>query len=183
MNYARVLSVTILVLGAAFRLEAATATWDRNPEPDIVGYLLSYGSQSGNHTTGLDVGNVTSAQFFPAPGQRYYVVVQARNSSGGLSAKSAEVIYDAPATTNQPPSLTQPANQSTVQNTAASLALIASDPEGSPLTFSATGLPPGLSLHASTGLISGTPTTAATSTVTATVSDGSQTASRTSPGR
>jgi hypothetical protein len=40
-----------------------------------------------------------------------------------------------------------------------------------PYTFSASGLPSGLTLNATTGLISGTPLTAGTSSVSATVSD------------
>ncbi|MCW2935637.1 MAG: Ig family protein [Actinomycetia bacterium] len=42
---------------------------------------------------------------------------------------------------------------------------------GQTLTYSATGLPVGLSISSSTGLISGTPTTAATSSVTVTATD------------
>src|SRR6185503_2690778 len=42
---------------------------------------------------------------------------------------------------------------------------------GQTLTYSATGLPAGLSISASTGRISGTPTTAGTSSVTVTARD------------
>ena len=42
---------------------------------------------------------------------------------------------------------------------------------GQTLTYSATGLPAGLSINSSTGLITGTPTTAATSSTTVTVKD------------
>lgn len=177
MRFVCTLSLMIVVLGAAARLEAATATWDRNPEATVTGYRLSYGTQSGSHPTSIAVGNVITYQFFPPAGQRYYVVVQAYDNAGGLSAKSTEVIFDM-AGANLPPVLTLPANQTSVQNTAVSLALIASDPNGTALTFSAVGLPPGLSVSASTGVIAGTVTTTGTYSVTATASDGSLTASR-----
>jgi hypothetical protein len=130
MSYARVLSITIFAIFFAIPLQAATATWDRNPEPNVTGYRLSYGTQSGIHGTVIDVGNVVTYQFSPPPGGRYYIVVQAYDSAGGLSAKSDEVVFDAPAAQNQPPVLTQPANQSSSQNTAQSLTLVASDPQG-----------------------------------------------------
>lgn len=53
-----------------------------------------------------------------------------------------------------------------------SITLAASEPGNSPLTYAATGLPPGLLINASTGVIAGFPTTAGTYVVNATVSDG-----------
>ena len=61
--------------------------------------------------------------------------------------------------------VTNPGNQTGVVNTAVSLQMGATDSvAGETLTYSATGLPAGLSISSS-GLITGTPTTAATSSV------------------
>jgi hypothetical protein len=69
--------------------------------------------------------------------------------------------------------VTSPGNQTGTVGTAASLQVHASDSaSGQTLTYSATGLPAGLSINSSTGLISGTPTTAGTSNVTVTARDG-----------
>ncbi|MCE6997479.1 S8 family peptidase [Saccharothrix sp. S26] len=68
------------------------------------------------------------------------------------------------------PSITPPGNQTGSVGTATSLQLKASGGTP-PYTWSATGLPPGLTIAAGTGLISGTPTTAGSYTVTATVTD------------
>ncbi|WP_083976157.1 putative Ig domain-containing protein [Kitasatospora azatica] len=67
--------------------------------------------------------------------------------------------------------VTNPGTQSGTVGTAASLQISASDSaSGQTLTYSATGLPAGLSINSS-GLISGTPTTAGTSSVTVTATD------------
>ena len=170
MKYVRLVCMMMVALGAVVPLEAATATWDRNPETSVTGYRLSYGTQSGVHPTGINVGNVVSYQFFPPAGALYYVVVQAYTATGALSAKSAEVILDLratqpPPTQNQAPTLTQPANQSSVQNTAVSLRLVASDPNGTAVTYSASGLPPGLAVNATSGVISRTETSGELKTV------------------
>ncbi|HET9217668.1 MAG TPA: hypothetical protein VFR18_11850, partial [Terriglobia bacterium] len=70
-----------LVIATASAVQGATASWDRNPEPNVTGYMLSYGTVSGRYDTTIDVGNVTTAQFFPPPGKRYYVIVQAYTST------------------------------------------------------------------------------------------------------
>jgi hypothetical protein len=67
--------------------------------------------------------------------------------------------------------VTNPGNQSGTVGRAVSLQLHATDSAtGQTLTFSATGLPAGLSISSS-GLISGTPTTAGTYSVTVTATD------------
>ena len=192
-----------MVAGTAAVARAATATWDPNTEPDVAGYKLSYGTQSGVHTVVFDVGKVTSYPFNPPAGQRYYVVVQAYNTAGELSEKSAELIVDIPLSGapiivtppsggppaappsgsaptpsgNRPPTLALPASQSSTVNTSVSLALSASDPDGTALKFTATGLPLGLSLDAASGRISGSPRSVGLYRITVTVTDGSLTAS------
>jgi YVTN family beta-propeller protein len=52
------------------------------------------------------------------------------------------------------------------------LQLSASDPNGDPLSYGASGLPPGLAVDSSTGLVTGAPTTVGTFNVTVTASDG-----------
>jgi hypothetical protein len=67
--------------------------------------------------------------------------------------------------------VTNPGSQSSTVGTAVSLQVNATDSaSGQTLAFSATGLPAGLSISSS-GLITGTPTTAATSTATVTARD------------
>ncbi len=74
---------------------------------------------------------------------------------------------------NQAPTVTNPGAQTSPQNAAiAPLAITATDPDaGQTLTYSATGLPAGLTIAPTTGTINGTPTTVGATTVTLTVTD------------
>ncbi|MEU6380373.1 M4 family metallopeptidase [Streptomyces sp. NPDC046909] len=67
--------------------------------------------------------------------------------------------------------VTNPGSQTSTVGTAVSLQISASSTNSGSLTYAATGLPTGLSISSSTGLISGTPTTAGTYSTTVTVTD------------
>jgi Putative Ig domain len=67
--------------------------------------------------------------------------------------------------------VTNPGNQTGTVGTTTSLQIHATDSGGATLTYSAGGLPTGLSINSSTGLISGTPSAAGTFSVTVTASD------------
>lgn len=117
MKLLSVCSIIVLCLVLERRVEAATATWDPNPEPDVLGYVLAYGTASGVYTTEINVGNVLSYEFFSPPGYRYYLVVRAYNATG-VGPNSNEVVLDLTTTppdqssTTVPPTVVQaePAN-------------------------------------------------------------------------
>ncbi|MER6352022.1 putative Ig domain-containing protein [Streptomyces sp. NPDC001634] len=67
--------------------------------------------------------------------------------------------------------VTNPGSQSTTTGSSVSLQIKATDSGGASLTYSASGLPTGLSINSSTGLISGTASTAGTYQVTVTAKD------------
>jgi hypothetical protein len=86
--------LTASVAGCARAANAATVTlqWDSNRESDIAGYIVAYGTQSGQLNNTVDVGNHTSYQFTNLEaGRPYFFAVRAYNTAGGMSAFSAEV--------------------------------------------------------------------------------------------
>jgi hypothetical protein len=98
-------AATLLFLAAAQQAHAkvVTITWDRNTEPTVIGYRVSYGTQSGTYTTTVNVGNVTSYQVDLALGFRYFAVVRALDSFGQVSPPSNEASVDLTALPPVPP--------------------------------------------------------------------------------
>jgi hypothetical protein len=79
---------------AAQAQTTVTLAWDPNSETDLAGYIVQYGTQSGNPSTNVDVGNVTSRQFTGLQiGVTYYFRVVAYNTAAMQSGPSTEVSY------------------------------------------------------------------------------------------
>ncbi len=88
-----VLTPTMLCAGSV------TIGWNANPESDVVGYVVLYGTQSGVYTFTRQVGNVTTATLTNLKaGQTYFVAVRAINSDGMSSPVSQEVSAEVPLT-------------------------------------------------------------------------------------
>ncbi|MBX7207144.1 MAG: PQQ-dependent sugar dehydrogenase [Verrucomicrobiaceae bacterium] len=106
------------------------------------------------------------------------VTASDNNDRAFATFDNVEIIVG-PITGNRPPVVTQPAGQSTPRGSSVALQIQAADPDGNALSYSATGLPAGLSINASSGIISGTVSTSAlaTNSVVVAVSDGSLSAS------
>jgi hypothetical protein len=174
-----VLLPALFLMMAASRLAAAdtlTLVWDANQESALTGYVVHSGTQPGTYSQHTDVGLTTTFVFPNAvPGQRYCFAVSAYVAGPLEGLKSTEVC----GFSDTAPTLVNPGARSSGLSQTTTLQLQGSDPDGLPISYSATGLPAGLTLMASTGFITGTPTAAGTYAVTATVSDGVLTASQT----
>jgi hypothetical protein len=93
-------------------------------------------------------------------------------ANGSFSADKTEKRVTIVSIANHNPVLTTVANQTGVVGTPLSVALSATDVDGDTIAYAASGLPTGLTINTTNGLISGTPTTAGTYTVGVAVSDG-----------
>ncbi len=73
INVKRLASFILLLYGSVTMAEQLTLAWDANTEPELSGYRLYQGSSSGNYSSSIDVGDVTTYTLTGLrEGQTYY---------------------------------------------------------------------------------------------------------------
>ena len=170
---------------ASGQLGAPVTLANPGPQASLTGTAASSVTLAGSDTTsgqtltysatglpaGLSISSAGVISGTPTAVGTSTVAVTAKDGNGAYATQSF-VWTVSPGTNAHIVTVTTPANQTSTVGTAASLQIGATDSaSGQTLTYAATGLPAGLSINSSTGLISGTPTTAGTSTVTVTATD------------
>ena len=97
-----VVAFTLVVFGGAGAVPTGaadiTVSWASNPESDLQGYRLRYGTASGLYTRTLEAGEATATVVSGLDSdQTYYFTVYAYDVAGNESAPSAEVKARVPA--------------------------------------------------------------------------------------
>src|SRR5262245_5934792 len=120
--------------------DTLTVTWNPNPSSESVAGYYVYSGQSGNLTNRRDAGNTTNLTFSNiVAGQQYCFQVSAYTSALVEGPRSPEVC----GYSNQIPTLANPGARTSTVGQSTSLQLVGSDPDGSAVSYSATGVPPG----------------------------------------
>ena len=160
-------TVTVTNPGSQNGTVGTSASLQISASDSASGAQLTYGA--AGLPAGLGI-NSSTGQISGSPTYvgSYSVTVTASDTTGAQGSAS----FPWTITTNNKVTVTSPGPQTTAVGTGVSLPISASDsPAGPTLTYSATGLPANLGINSSSGVISGTPTTAGNYTVQVTVID------------
>jgi hypothetical protein len=139
------------------------ATWDGNSmRLYIDGFLhstLPFTSPANNTRplkVGFAAGDVVPQSFFRGQADELEIYNRALADAEVLSLFSAGTAGQCTNDSNEAPTVNNPGDQSSSEGQSIALQISASDPEGDSLMYTASGLPPGLSINQTTGLITGT---------------------------
>jgi hypothetical protein len=100
----KALFFTLALAARALASPTLALEWDANSEPDLAGYRLHYGTQSGVYTVTRDVGMVTEATVsYLSEGVTFFFAVTAYDTFGFESLPSDEVSFAVPPAPSTPP--------------------------------------------------------------------------------
>lgn len=140
-----------------------------------ISFVTRSGRVFGPYGANAAGGTVRSFDYTVPTGNKVYGFIGSSNTY----LRSIGVRYGS-AATYRTPSINPVSTQQSIVGTAASVTATGADLDGNTLVFSATGLPNGISINGTTGVMSGTPTTPGAFTVTVTAANaGSLSASTT----
>lgn len=152
---------------------AYTATWGAsdpliriygkysNSRISQISFVTSSGRVFGPYGTAAAGGTVRTFNYTVPSGNKVYGFVGSSNTY----LRSIGVRYGS-AATYRTPTINSIGAQQNVVGTAAAVTATATDLDGNALTFSATGLPNGITINTTSGVMSGTPNTVGTFSVT-----------------
>jgi hypothetical protein len=92
----KIWAILLVLLSLPVLVDAVNLTWDASVSPEVTGYKLHYGTESGVYTTTIDVGNVltyTIDDGMFTPGSTQYIAATAYAPDVDDSGYSNEVTY------------------------------------------------------------------------------------------
>ena len=162
-------TVTVTNPGAQTATVGTASSLQLSASDSASGQTLTY--TASGLPAGLSISSSGLISGTPTTSGTDDVIVTATDSTGATGSAAFAYSVD-PATGADTVTLTNPGSQTGTVGTAASVQITGTDSaSGQSLAYTATGLPPGLSIGSASGLISGTPTTAGSYNVTINADD------------
>lgn len=114
----KIFAALLVWIGSISLLNAVTLLWNRNPETNVIGYRIHWGTNGSRmYDRVVDVGNLITGKVRTGQGMMHWFAITAYDSDGLESGYSAEVTYYHPPYTNTPRFFTMrvPANKWWIQ--------------------------------------------------------------------